>query len=120
MLVPVFRLFFLVTLPLETVLADRPFITPVFVIGSLATIAWLLWRAWYLSRAPGVLPREDSVRYNTAYLANLIAFALASHSFVCLVVMINVSLSMLLVREQCARRILKSTCPGMARHESAR
>lgn len=120
MLVPIFRLFFLATLPLETVLADRPFVAPVFIIGSTATVAWLLWRAWYLYRAPAVLPREDSVRYNTAYLANLIAFALACHSFVCLVVMINVSLPMLLVREHCARRVSKSTCPGMARNESAR
>ncbi|WP_067562511.1 hypothetical protein [Halofilum ochraceum] len=103
-LVPVFRLFFLATLPFETLLADRPFIAPVFVIGSLATVTWLLWRFWYLYRAPDLLPRADSVQYNTAYLANLIALALACHSFVCVAIMINVSLPMLLVRERCARR----------------
>ncbi len=118
MLVPVFRLFFLATLPLEILLADRPFITPVFVIGAIATVGWLLWRAWYLYRAPVVLPREDSVRYNTAYLANLIAFALASHSFFCVVVMINISLPMLLVREYYGRRLTYGTDPGRYPHQS--
>lgn len=103
-LVPAFRLFFLVTLPLENLLAERRFMLPVFAIGAVATVGWLGWRWWYLARAPRSLPREDSVRYNTGYIANLVAFALACHSFVCVVVMINVSLPMLLVRERYARR----------------
>ncbi len=102
--VPLFRAFFLVTLPLEFVLAERAFLAPVFVIAAGASLAWLAWRAAYLARAPARLPRADSVRYNGAYVANLAVFALACHSFVCLAVMINVSLPLLLVREHCARR----------------
>jgi len=104
-LVPLFRAFFLVTLPLEFAMADRVFVPAVFIIGTVATLAWLGWRAAYLARAPAALPAEDSVRYNAAYIANLVALALASHSFVCLVVAINVSVAMLLVREHRARRL---------------
>ena len=102
-LVPAFRAFFLVTLPLEFILAQRDFVPVVFVIGALAALAWLVWRTAYLARAPACLPAEDSVRYNVAYIANLVALALACHSFVCLVVAINVSIPMLLVRERWAK-----------------
>jgi len=104
-LVPLFRAFFLVTLPLEYAMAERAFVPAVFVIGTVATLGWLAWRATYLARAPASLPAEDSVRYNAAYIANLVALALACHSFVCLVVAINVSVAMLLVREHRARRL---------------
>lgn len=104
-LVPVFRAFFLVSLPLELLLAERPFILPLFVIGALATVGWLVWRWIFLVRTPTVLPQDTSVHYNLGYLANLVAFALACHSFVCLVVMINVSVPMLLVRERWARQL---------------
>jgi hypothetical protein len=102
--VPAFRAFFLLTLPLEFLLAERVFLPPVFIIGAVATLGWLAWRARFLARAPAVLPRAESVRYNLAYVANLGVFALACHSFVCLVVMLNVSVPLLLVREARVRR----------------
>lgn len=102
--VPLFRAFFLLTLPFEYVLADRVFLPAVFVTATAATLGWLAWRAIYLLRAPPELPRADSVRYNAAYVANLLSFALACHSFVCLALLINISLPMLLIRERLARR----------------
>ena len=101
--VPAFRVFFIGTLPLEVFLAERPFILPVFAVGAAATLGWLAVRARYLLTAPRELPAADSVRYNLAYVANLATFALACHSFACLVVMLNVSIPLLLVREAHAR-----------------
>lgn len=40
-LVPVFRAAFLLTMPLEMLIAARPFVLPVFVLGALGTIGWL-------------------------------------------------------------------------------
>lgn len=103
LVVPAFRGFFLLSLPFENLFAERPFLLPVFVTGSLATLGWLGWRFIYLKQAPHTLPRGDSVAYNAGYIANLLAFALACHSFVCAAVMINVSIPMLLVREHYRR-----------------
>ena len=107
--VPAFRAFFLLTLPFEVVISERQFIPAVFAIAGLATVVWLGWRAWYLWTRPGPLPAHESVRYNTAYVAGLALFALACHSFVCLAVMLNVSVPLLLLRERAARARITSS-----------
>jgi hypothetical protein len=97
-MVPALRVSFLATLPFEALLAERTFIPVLFVIGAAATMFWIGWRIRYLSHAPTTLPREDSVNYNIAYIINLMAFALALHSFVCVVIMANLSLFLLMIR----------------------
>lgn len=104
--VPCLRTLFLLSLPLEFVIADRVFLPPLFGLAGVATLGWLGWRLVYLVRAPRELPPDDSFRFNAAYLGGLITFALACHSYLCLAVMINVSLPLLLVRERYQQRRL--------------
>jgi len=103
--VPVFRVFLLGTLPLEQLLEDRPFVPAAFALGAAATAGWLLVRAHYVLTAPQPYPPEDSIAYNIGYIVNLIAFAIAMHSWVCLAVMINISLPALWLRYRWLRRM---------------
>ncbi len=103
--VPIFRTLFLLTLPLEAWLAQRPFTPTLFVLATSATLFWLAWRAHYLWRAPRPLPALDSLRYNLVYLVNLASFGLACHSFVCVVVALTMGSAFLMVREHWSRRI---------------
>jgi len=108
--VPLVRALFVLTLPLEAMLAERTFIPSLFVLGTVATLFWLGWRFHYLSRAPRPLPRGDSVRYNMAYLANLLSFGLACHSFVCVVVALSVGMALLMVRERSSQGEAAGAC----------
>lgn len=103
--VPLFRAFFLVSLPIEYSSGDRPFDPTVFAIAATATVGWLAVRSAWLWHRRAPQPAAESVAYNLLVVANLIAFALAMHSFVCLAVMINISLPALWLRYRYLRRI---------------
>ncbi len=96
--VPLFRAFFLLSLPVEYSRGQHQFDGGVFVIAGAATVGWLAVRTAYLARRPAPRAAAESVRYNLFVTANLLAFGLAMHSFVCLSVAVNISIPALVLR----------------------
>jgi len=96
-LVPLFRAFFLLSLPLETYMSHRDWINSVSILGGIGTVAWLIARFIYLRRLKEWTPKS-SIIYNTFYVANLICFGLLMNSFFCLAILIHASTLFLWVR----------------------
>ncbi len=97
-LVPAFRTFFLLSLPMEIMLTDRNFIPALYCLGLVGCLIWLGVRGRFVERAAQPLSAFSSITYNVYYIANLICFGLLMHSFVCLSILINISAGFLFVR----------------------
>lgn len=96
--VPAFRAFLLLSLPVEYLRQNHAFDSRLFTLGAAGTLAWLAIRSVYLWRQPAPLPPSASVVYNLFVIVNLVAFAIAMHSFICLAVMIHISIPALWLR----------------------